>query len=448
VVATNVAETSLTIDGIRCVIDSGLARIPRYDAHRGLNTLLIEKISRAAADQRAGRAGRTAPGLCLRLWSQDEHAHRPAQELPEIKRLDLAEVALTLKAAGVEDLWKFRWLEAPDERALSRAEQLLADLGALERQSAGTGRITPLGRKMLAFPLHPRYGRMLLAAQEHGCVYQACTVAALTQGRDLLARNADADTAHRREDLVGENRSSDFWLLMRAWEHVAQNQFRPEVCARLGVHAPTARQVEPLLQQFLELAHHEGLDTSRRDAPPEALQRCILIAFNDRVARLLDPTTLRCELVHGRRGTLARESLVRHTPLLVAAEVREVEGRDKSVTTVLSLATAVEADWLRESFPGDITSAQRVFLDSASKRVYAEDQWRFRELAVGTRRVEPPPLDEAARLLADEVLAGRLGASDWDEEVEQWILRLNQLSSWWPGVGLAAHRRRGSARLD
>ena len=117
VVATNVAETSLTIDGIRCVIDSGLARIPRYDPYRGINTLLIDRISQASADQRAGRAGRTAPGVCLRLWSQEEHGHRQVQEIPEVKRLDLAEVVLTLKAAGVADLRKFRWLEPPPEPA-------------------------------------------------------------------------------------------------------------------------------------------------------------------------------------------------------------------------------------------------------------------------------------------------------------------------------------------
>src|SRR5271157_2784512 len=115
VVATNVAETSITIEGIRCVIDSGLARLARYDPYRGLNTLLVEKISRASADQRAGRAGRTAPGVCRRLWSAEEHAHRPAQELPEIKRLDLAEVVLALKAAGIGDVRNFRWLEPPDD---------------------------------------------------------------------------------------------------------------------------------------------------------------------------------------------------------------------------------------------------------------------------------------------------------------------------------------------
>jgi ATP-dependent helicase HrpB len=122
VVSTNVAETSLTIDGIRLVIDSGLARIPRYDPYRGINTLLIEKISQSSADQRTGRAGRTAPGVCMRLWSREEHGHRLVQELPEIKRLDLAEVVLTLKAAGVDDLRKFRWLEPPNEQSLTHAE--------------------------------------------------------------------------------------------------------------------------------------------------------------------------------------------------------------------------------------------------------------------------------------------------------------------------------------
>src|SRR5437667_6960033 len=132
VVATNVAETSITIDGVRLVIDSGLARIPRYDPNRGINTLLVEKISRASAEQRAGRAGRTAPGHCIRLWSEPEHAERPAQESPEIKRLDISEIILTLKAAGVEDLYSFRWFEPPSDAALAHAEELLLDLGALE----------------------------------------------------------------------------------------------------------------------------------------------------------------------------------------------------------------------------------------------------------------------------------------------------------------------------
>jgi ATP-dependent helicase HrpB len=454
VVATNVAETSLTIDGVRLVIDSGLARIPRYDANRGINTLLIDKISQANADQRAGRAGRTAPGVCMRLWSRDEHSHRPAQELPEIKRLDLAEVVLTLKAAGVEDLRKFRWLEKPDEISLAHAEELLTDLGALKvvaqasrlcdsgtadkpethRRDACATTITPIGRKMLAFPLHPRYARMLLAAQEFGCVHQACLVAALTQGRDLLLRNVDKTTAEFREDLLGEKATSDFWILMRAWNYAAQNQFRLDACRKLGIHAVTARQVGPLLEQFLRIAKSEGLDTKPREVKDEALQKCILIGFSDRVARRLDQGTLRCELVHNRRGVLARESVVGHSELIVVAEVREVEGRE--VNTILSLATAIDAAWLREFFPGDIESDLRVQFDAQQKRVVADELLKFRGLALSAKRVDPPPADAAARILAEEIIAGRLPLPNWDHSVEQWLARLEFLCANCPELQL------------
>src|SRR5688572_2527233 len=131
IVSTNVAETSLTIDGVTAVVDCGLARVARFDPHRGINTLLVEKISVASSDQRAGRAGRTAPGVCVRLWTEREHGQRAPQELPEIRRLDLSEVVLTLKASGIDDIAQFPWLEKPEAKALERAERLLADLGAL-----------------------------------------------------------------------------------------------------------------------------------------------------------------------------------------------------------------------------------------------------------------------------------------------------------------------------
>jgi ATP-dependent helicase HrpB len=461
VVATNVAETSITIDGVRLVIDSGLARIPRYDANRGINTLLIEKISQASSDQRAGRAGRTAPGTCIRLWSRQEHDERAPQELPEIKRLDLAEVVLTLKAAGVQDLRKFRWLEKPDEISLTHAEELLLDLGALkvgqasrlpsERASASgqntraedLGRrdacptlITELGRRMLAFPVHPRYSRMLLAAQEYGCVYQACLVAALTQGRDLLLRGGGRDVASAREDLFGEKAGSDFWILMRAWNYAVNNQFRVDACRKLGIHAVTARQVGPLHEQFLRIARDEGLDVKPREVKDEALQKCILIGFSDRVARRLDQGTLRCELVHGRRGVLARESVVQQSPLFVVAEIREIEGRDREVNTLLSLATAIEQDWLRELFPDDLKSELHVQFDSTARRVQAAELLRFRDLALAAKRVEPPPADAAARLLADEILAGRLSLPNWDHSVDQWLLRLRLICQHCPELQL------------
>jgi ATP-dependent helicase HrpB len=285
--------------------------------------------------------------------------------------------------------------------------------------------ITPIGRKMLAFPLHPRYSRMLLAAHDYGCVHQACLVAALTQGRDLLLRNVDRDTKSLREDLLGEKASSDFWILMRAWTYAAKNQFRLDACRRLGIHAVTARHVGPLFEQFLRIAKSEGLDVKPREVKDEALQKCILIGFSDRVARRLDQGTLRCELVHNRRGVLARESAVQHSPLFVAAEVREVEGRE--VNTILSLATAIEVDWLRELYPEDMESSLHVQFDSTAKRVQAAELVKFRGLALSAKRVEPPPADLAARLLADEIIAGRLPLPNWDHSVEQWLLRLRLL---------------------
>jgi len=464
VVATNVAETSITIDGVRLVIDSGLARIARYDSNRGINTLLIEKISQANADQRTGRAGRTAPGTCIRLWSRSEHDERVPHEMPEIRRLDLSEVVLTLKASGVEELRAFRWLEKPDEISLTHAEELLADLGALKLGSArvppdsretkmGDGdklvqrdfrrdaengtrdarapqtflQITPIGRKMLAFPLHPRYARMLLAAQEYGCVYQACLVAALTQGRDLLIRNAGKDVETAREDLLGEKASSDFWIVMRAWSFAFNNQFRMDACRKLGIHAITAKQVGPLFDQFLRIAKDEGLDTKPNEVKDENLQKCILIGFSDRVARRMDQGTLRCELVHDRRGVLARESKVQQSQLFVVAEIREIEGRDREVNTILSLATAIEADWLKELFPDDIKSEVHVEFDAQQKRVLAAELLRFRDLALAAKRIDPPPADAAARLLANEILAGRLLLPNWDHSVEQWLARLSLL---------------------
>src|ERR671922_1049833 len=276
VVATNVAETSLTIDGVRLVIDSGLARIPRYDPYRGINTLLVARISCAATDQRAGRAGRTAPGHCLRLWTRHDQNSCPAQELSEVKRLDLSEVILTLKASGVNDLKSFRWLEAPDPRALERAEMLLADLEAID----DTGSITVLGRRMLAFPAHPRYARMLLAAHEHGCVRPVALIAALTQGEDLLVRGQENRVENLNGDPFGGGRESDFFALMRAWHYAERSGYHIERCRRVGIHAPAARQVEPLFEQFLRIAADEGLDIGAKPVGPDSVQRCVLLGFS------------------------------------------------------------------------------------------------------------------------------------------------------------------------
>ncbi|HEX9443254.1 MAG TPA: ATP-dependent helicase C-terminal domain-containing protein, partial [Candidatus Binatia bacterium] len=436
VVATNVAETSLTIDGVRLVVDSGLARIPRYDPYRGINTLLVEKISRAAADQRAGRAGRTAPGHCLRLWTAHEHAGRPAQELPEVKRLDLAEVMLTVKAGGADDGKKFRWLEPPEARALERAETLLADLGAT---GGAAGAITPLGRRMLAFPAHPRYARMLIAAGEYGCVRQVALIAALTQGRGLLARRPGRQVDAAREEIAAGEAGSDFFALMRAWRYAEESRFDGERCRRAGVSAEAARQVGPLFEQFLRIAAEEGLDTREQPAPPGAVERCVLLGFSDHLARRVGASE-RAELVHGRRGALARESVVK-APLFVASEIREVEsggGRERNLNVVLSLATAVKEAWLGELFPGDLSESRGLAYDPALKRVAARRETRFRDLVLSGEDSAAPPSDEAAAILAREVAAGRLALENWDEAVELWILRVNRLGAWMPELALPA----------
>ena len=441
VVSTNVAETSLTIDGIRLVIDAGLARIPRYDPYRGINTLLVEKISRASADQRAGRAGRTAPGVCHRLWTEREHRERAMQELPEIKRLDLAEVILTLKASGVDHVRSFRWIEPPDERSVHQALALLTDLGALEPvddPANDEGLITPLGRRMVSFPVHPRYARMLLAGDQFGCVYQACLLAALTQGRDLLLRRQGGMVDDQRDDLLGETATSDFFRVVRAWSYADKNGYRLDACKKLGIHAQSARQVRPLLDHFLRIARQEGLDTETRPADDDAIRKCILCGFSDQLARRLDEGTLRCQLVHGRRGVVARDSVVHRHPLLVAAEVREIEGRDRELNVLLSLNTAVEPAWLKEFFPRDFRETVAVSFDSVGKRVVAEKQVCFRDLVMESKRMDTPPEGPAAELLAAEVVKGTLTLKQWDHEVEQWIQRVNNLAAWCPELGITA----------
>ena len=433
VVSTNVAETSLTIDGVTLVIDSGLAKIAKYDPHRGINTLITEKISRASADQRAGRAGRTAPGRCIRLWSGRDQQNRRAQDLPEVKRLDLAEVMLNLKASGVSDIDRFRWLEKPDTRSLSRAIELLADLGAIDRQ---TGKITQLGNRMLSFPVHPRYSRMLLMAHDLGCVSTVALIAALTQERSLLRRAENKQMEHDRELLLGAEAESDFFVLIRAWLYA--NQYGADQARRLGIRYAVAQQVGHLYGQFLEIAKAERLDTSRPpdDFNAESLGKCLLVGFSDHLSRRIDAGTLRCDLVHKRRGVLARESVVQKSPTFVAAEIREVESRGEDLLILLSLATAVREEWLRELYPDDFQASHTEYYDPALRRVVGRTDLVFRDLVLHSRRTDPRGDDTTLAVLAAEVISGRCPLDQWDHEVEQWITRVNCLHDWCPELQL------------
>jgi ATP-dependent helicase HrpB len=347
-----------------------------------------------------------------------------------VRRLDLAEVVLTLKAAGIVDVAGFQWFEKPDPRGLERAEALLADLGALDGPERA---ISTTGRRMLRFPVHPRYARMFLAAQERGCVRSVAMMAALTQARNFLLRGSGRPVEEAREEALGEEHESDFFLLMRAWRYADRHGYSVDACRRLGIHAQAARQVGPLFEQFVQIAAAEGLDASERRVDGSEVRKCVLTGFPDHLAHRLDAGTLRCDLIHGRRGMLARESAIGKAPLFVAAEITEVGGRAGEVNVLLNIATAIEEAWLRELFPGELKEECEVTYDPAAKRVVARREKRFRDLVLESKAgSEDVPQNEAAALLAKEVLAGRIAIDAWDESVEQWINRVNRLAEWFP----------------
>ena len=274
---------------------------------------------------------------------------------------------------------------------------------------------------------------MLLEAQERDCVRPVALMAALTQGRNFLLRGASKQVEQAREDAFGEEKESDFLLLMRAWQHAERINYRMETCRQLGLHAQGARQVGPLFAQFLKIAEKEGLHIGDRGVDEVAVRKCVLAGFSDQVAKRLDGGTLRCELVHARRGLLARESAIQKSPLLVAAEITEIGGRGGEVNTLLNLTTAIEESWLEEMFPEDYKTVRGVVYDETAKRVVMRNERRFRDLVIESKVAHgDPPTDEAATLLTKEVLAGRIKLGAWDEKVERWITRVNRLAEWFP----------------
>ena len=433
IVSTNVAETSLTIQGIRIVVDSGLARISRFDPYRGIHRLMVEKISQASAEQRAGRAGRTAPGHCVRLWTKATHNQRPLHEDPEIHRVDLAETLLTLKADGLDDPHDFPWLEKPDKITLQRTVQFLTDLGALDDTH---GAITELGRRLLAFPMHPRYGRMLLAGQEYGCVKEVCLIAALTQGRPILLRHQDESVRTRRkQQIYHDGDPSDVFPLLRAWHFAQQNNYHVDTCRKLGIHAQSARQVAPLLNQFLNLAKAMGLDINDIPAPQESVQKAVLVGFMDQLAQRADRGTTHCHIIHKRKGKLTKETIVRDATLVVAAEIHEIECRKGDVRVELSMLTAIDRAWLYTMFPHAIQEGVDVDFDTTGKRVVGYHRVLFRDLILD-EKIVTPSAQAASELLAREVLAGNFRLKTWTNAVEQWIHRLNGVSRWCPELQL------------
>lgn len=430
IVATNVAETSLTIEGVRTVIDSGLARIAAFDVRRGINTLHIRKISRAAAEQRAGRAGRTAPGRAFRLWSQADHAKRDAFEVPEVHRIDLADAVLSLKSAGVADVSGFRWLTPPTADALARAEAQLHDLGA----TAGDGALTPAGRRMAALPLEPRAARLMLAGAEYDCASEAAFIAAAIEGEELFV---GGKSGSKREDFQQSGDLTDFAADWRAFDTACAVGFDLGRCQNIGVSARAARETAKAFDRLASLAKKAGFPWHSPDftARGEAVAHAMLAAFSDHLAIRLNLGTLACRMTANRKGRLDDTSCAKSAAAFVAAEITEVQARE--VVTHLRRATAIDPAWLEAVFPDDLQSHDGAAWDETRRRVVRRRETRFRDLVIeSTESDREVPPDAAAELLAARVLAGELNLKNWNHEVGQWTARLVLLGEWMPELGM------------
>lgn len=433
IVSTNVAQTSLTIEGVTAVVDSGYARVARYDPSRGIDTLSIERISTAAADQRAGRAGRVRPGLCVRLWTEREHATRPPQDTPEVKRIDLAETLLYLYSAGVTDPACFDWFEPPESRALERGRRVLRDLGSID----SAGRLTGTGRAQVRFPLHPRYSRMLIEGQRRGCLAAAALAAALTQERSILIRSRAGAVRTQREYHIPSSPRSDLVYLINAFLTVRQRRFDREHCTKLGIHRNTAVRVEKAFAQLLDVARRMGAADEEGLGSEKDLALCVLAGFSDNLARRTSLGTDRCDLVHGRRGELAPESGVRSSVLFVSCDVREIEQSRGGMTVKLSLNTAVEPAWLHELFGDDFAEERAIFFDTKTRRVVCETRTLFRDLALESHAHGEATEEEAAGILTAEIMKGALPVPAWNHAAEQFVARINTAARWCPDWGIA-----------
>ena len=409
VLATNVAESSVTLPGVRVVIDAGLAREPRYDPNSGFSRLDVVAIAQASADQRAGRAGRVAEGWAYRLWPQSQRLE--PQRRPEIAQVELAGLALELAAWGDANL---RFVDAPPPGALAAARELLQRLGALDGEAApANAAITALGRRMLALGTHPRLAAMLLAPRDPGARALACDLAALVEARDPLR----AQQGMPRSDALAMR-----WQALAAFRQgrVAADASR----AALAVIDQAARQWRRRLR----------LDASPpRDVPAHALGDVLLHAYPDRIARQHPADPRRYQLANGRSAKLFDDSVLYGEPWLVINELRvarQVRG-DRSDSIVLRAAPLDEAR-LRREFPQRFSDEDRVVWDAATRGIAAVRERRFDRIVLDSRPLARPDPARYADALVDAVRQLGLAALPWSEALTQWRARVRCLRAWLP----------------
>ena len=430
VLATNVAESSVTLPGVRVVIDSGLAREPRHDPNSGFSRLDVVRIAQASADQRAGRAGRVASGWAYRLWPESQRLE--PQRRPEIAQVELAALALELAAWGSDQL---RFVDPPPGGTMAAARDLLWQLGALEdtptastRHGAsldrppGDGsapggrpgtcmdaalRITPAGRRMLALGTHPRLAAMLLAADDPARRALACDLAALVEARDPLRSRSDA--------------------LATRWRALAGFRERrvPADASRAALSA-----IDAAARQWRRRLRVDGPPPA--DLPAHALGDLLAHAFPDRIAARHSSDLRRYQLANGRMARLVEDSELLGEPWLVATELR-FEARGDAL---LLRAAPVDEAVLRRDFGPRFSERDETRWDAERRALVAERVRRFAGIVLDSRPAGRPDPAAAAQALADAVRALGLDVLPWSDALRQWRARVASLRSWMPGLGL------------
>jgi ATP-dependent helicase HrpB len=372
--STNVAESSVTIPGVRAVVDSGLGREARHSPWSGLPSLRTVRVSQARCLQRAGRAGRQGPGVCLRLFTESEFRARPPFDEPDLLRADLAEPLLRLLASGVADPAGMAWLEPPPAAALEAGLALLGRLGALD----GDGHLTDLGRRMGALPLHPRLARLAVAGADLRIPRLAALAAVLLETGDLslrsdLGRPGTGD-AHALD--------SDLWPRLDAFHQVERGAFSGAAIREAGLDGGAVHQARQALRGLANRSPEEPLDAEER------LLRALLLAYPDRVARAGGKGTFR--VVGGTGARLDPASRCQREPLVVALEA-ETTGRE----VIIKVASRIEPDWLLDAFPDAVREAASLAFNPQTGAVERREALLYGDLAFDESRRRADPADPA-----------------------------------------------------
>jgi ATP-dependent helicase HrpB len=435
ILATNVAETSVTIDGVVAVVDSGLARIARHSPWSGLPSLQIEPVSKASCAQRAGRAGRTRPGRVLRLYSKHDHDLRRAFDVPEIGRSDLAGPALELHGAGLRSMRELRWFEAPPEAAVVAAEELLRQLGATD----DAGAVTELGRKMMRFPAHPRVARILCEAEARDVAEEACLVAALLAARPLRNDRRGG----RREAQVASD--SDVLDDVDAMLDARADGMREHRLRDAGLDVATAFQVHRAAQQFERMVSRRSRGarrsgTGRDDADIDReLKIALLTGYPDRVGKRRAARSAEILFCGGGSAQLSPMSSVIDAELMVAIDTADTGARGQTSKAQIRRASAIEASWLVDLYFDRITERDELVWNRERQRVERVAQLAYQGLVIDDHRdLEGARRDPAgaSAVLVREALAAGIERFVDAEALGRWRARVGLVAQLLPDAGI------------